>query len=559
MSKSKFWLFFLFLAVYVGMYALIANYAHPSSDDYAHFVSFKDHGFWGAQIQMWSSWSSRFTVFFIINLGYLLGVMGHYSLHVYTWIIFSIFSIYFLISTITPETSKSIKLLLTLLFQSLWFSTAVGLNETLYWYSGAPYYYTVAFIIFEIAFIIKIMSDTRANFYFILCALSIFLNSGISELSAAYQLPMLLAAVIICMISGADKNQALKYIFILLCVAMLGFIVQLLNPGNNARASVVIGEGAKNISTFIKSTFFFGPLNALTFFLNSLIYVVLLFYPTIVSNVKQPGFIRELPFNFRLWHIFMFQFLTSLGFSAIGGYTGGGLPPRAVGTVIWIMLIQWILFFAFCYRNDNYFRFIGQSFIYRYRFLVLVMCLIFSGNFIMVLEDYKIAPAYSSYMATRNEYIIEQKKLGNLDIVYPVFENMPSLLSLEYRGNIVDSFILNFYKINSFRSVPKEIMPIALKGDIDINEELSELHSLAEKGNVLAQVNLAQIYGTSYEKVKTVEKNDAESVKWLTMAAKQGHRHSKRRLTGVLGLGLGTPDGKPDIIGAAKWYLLSMM
>lgn len=81
-------------------------------------------------------------------------------------------------------------------------------------------------------------------------------------------------------------------------------------------------------------------------------------------------------------------------------------------------------------------------------------------------------------------------------------------------------------------------------------EGVVELVAKAQKGDVLAQLELGGIYS----KGEGVTKDMAEAVKWLIMAAEQGNVEAQMKLGGMYGGGKGVLRNSNE---AAKWFTMS--
>ena len=84
----------------------------------------------------------------------------------------------------------------------------------------------------------------------------------------------------------------------------------------------------------------------------------------------------------------------------------------------------------------------------------------------------------------------------------------------------------------------------------DYKKTLSELETLANQGNLIAQIKL----GTAYRKGTGVTQDYKKAVKWFTLAAEQGNAFAQYNLGVMHSFGLGVvPNYEP----AVKWYTLA--
>lgn len=567
MTKSKFWGAFLFLVIFVGAFAYLGTFAHPSADDYSYSMMFKNSGFWGAQLESWHNWTSRFTTVFIIHVGNLLNFMNNYHWLAIFWLSVSFVAILMLISTLFPRTTRKEKIFLSLLGQSAWLATAPALNETLYWFCGAPYYYTSAILLLEFALIVRVCREIAYKWSFALLCLLVVINSGISELTAAYQMFMFAFATLVCWLSSEhEQREATKYMLILLGVSLVCLLAQVFHGGNSARSAVfeAMGTMPKSLVSVVKVMLYGGAVTLFEFFAKPIMYVVLLFVPFIAENVRQLSFVEKLPFRLRLWHIIAFEILTACGFQAIGGYAvGGALPPRAVGTVIWIMAVQWVFFFVFCYRDVDFIERIRNLKIFRWRAVLLASCFVLSGNFLSLISDYRVAPDYARQLNDRYAFITEQKTKGNFDVVVHKVTAIPKLLFLADITETIKDWTNEpyaaYFGLDTIRALPSELVDVARRKDA--KRETEKAIELAKTGNIACQIYLARLYDPRIGDFvnDNVPKDGVIALSWYIKATEQGDDNAMQRmLSGLHRRGFGTPDSKPDYIEAIKWYLRSL-
>ena len=89
-------------------------------------------------------------------------------------------------------------------------------------------------------------------------------------------------------------------------------------------------------------------------------------------------------------------------------------------------------------------------------------------------------------------------------------------------------------------------LPMAIQDQI-----ISDEKKKAKQGDVRAQHNLGRIYRGNKEVTQEVAQDYAESVKWYTKAAEQGHARAQAWLGVMYNLGFGV---NRDYKAAAKWY-----
>ncbi|MCL1875173.1 MAG: DUF6056 family protein [Synergistaceae bacterium] len=594
--KAKVWLGSVFLSIYVGLFAYIARFTVPVGDDYVLNNAFNQtKSIIQTVIEYWLTRNSRFTSIFTNMLGNSLGVMENYYIHAPLTIAFNLFACYFAVTSLFSDIKTSSKILIALLLQSIWLAIAVELGQTLYWFAGVYYTFTCSVLIIEFALIVNIYKGINARIFLCLLGVLVFLNSGASELTAAYQIPMFAGAALFIAVSG-DKKCSI-HMLIMLLIALAGLVLQLTAPGNSIRISQLLPLLGPNPNPITKSFFmtykvgvFAGLATSFQFFVNPvIIYALLLFTPVISDNVRQPIFIEKSSFKFKIWHIILFEIVTACCFQAIGGYSmGNSLYPRALGPVRFIMAAQWILFFVFLYRNPKLAEWIRSIRIYKCKEIILLICLLMSSNFILLISDYGIAPEYSRRIAERKEYIRAQKALNKMDIVVPAIEKSPQLLlsdTIPPKESPINDYA-NYHGANSIRereAILTEALAIARDTeDEDLNQFIAKTGAdyenvdpfykaieeneearirlillLAEKGSQIAQYTLARYCDTSENLTSPyIQKNDAVALSYYFKLADEGVKDARALLWSFYTGGLRTERDFDIIMWGLRLLLL---
>ena len=492
---------------------------------------------------------------FLINLGNSFGIMDNYYLHTLLAIALSLFSLYFIVTTLFNGINTSSKVFITLLLQSIWLAAAIELKETLYWLAGVNYYWTCSILIIQFALIVNIYKGIRINIYTCLLGVLVFLNSGASELSAVYHIPMFAGAVLIT--AASDNKKCFRCMLIMLFIALIGLGLQLLSPGNSKRISdflpifgLSLAPATKDFFVTFKIGLNAGMISSYHFFISPIIYALLLFMPVISDNVHQPKFTEKMKFKFKIWHIFLFQIVTVCCFQAIGGYsTGNVLYPRAMGTVRFIMLAQWILFFVFLYRNSKLIEWIRRIRIHRFKEIILLICLLMSTNFSLLIADYGIACEYSRKMAERIECIKQEKALNNLDVTVPTINMSPRLFMggvIPMRGNPQVNDYIHYYGINSIREQDPVIIEFITNGRNSENEELKRIFANADAGDEEATLTLRAFRG-----------HERSRIRLLILQAEQGRMESQFILARYLdpNINLTSPYIQENFALAVDYYI----
>jgi hypothetical protein len=515
---------------------------------------------------------------FVIYLGDSLGLMDNYYLHTFLAIALSLFSLYFIVTSLFGDIETSSRIYIALLLQSVWLAAAIELRETLYWFAGVNYYWTCSVLLIEFALIVNIYKGKNEKIYACLLGVLVFLNSGASELSAVYQVPMFAGAALITALSGSFKCS--KYMLVMLCIALAGLGLQVTAPGNAVRiaAEGVTGSSGPNMAPVTRNFFvtykvgvISGLISSYHFFTRPIIYALLLFLPVVSDRVKQPNLADKMPFGIKIWHMCLFQIVTACCFQAIGGYsTGSALHLRVMSVVRFIMLAQWILFFIFLYRNSKFTEWIRNTRVYRYKEVILLLCLLMSTNFSLLISDYRLAPEYSRQLTERREFIKQQSALGNKNLVVPTITVNPRLFMKDVilpKIAFQSNDYLYYYGLNSIEEENPSIIEAMVEGRNSDDEELEAIGGYeearikaikleAERGLEYARFLLARYYDTSdFLTSPYIQKNDKLALEYYFKLADQGHKQSRDLLWTFYMGGLRT-ERDSDVI---LWGLKSIL
>ncbi|GHV46126.1 hypothetical protein FACS1894204_07090 [Synergistales bacterium] len=301
----------------------------------------------------------------------------------------------------------------------------------------------------------------------------------------------------------------------------------------------------------------FGGITAFKFFINPLIYVLLLFLPTIADNIVS--FDDKISKYIRAWHIFILVFLLAPFQQAIGGWAmGANLPPRAEGLAIWIMAAAWVFLWVFCYRNECVLNKIRSLRVYRWRNVMLALCLVLNSNFISLVKDLRVAPLYLAENKERENIIQKQKEEGKMDIVVPALTVKPKLLFFAglqpFSSDWKNVNFAKYWNINSVSALPLSI--INSNNTRKLNDfkdgKLYVLEEIAGAGDMETAFNLGEIYDTTFAAFNDIPKDNAIAAEWYLLSANRGDTHAMRRLTRLYANGSGVPQSYPRAI----WWLL---
>jgi len=170
--------------------------------------------------------------------------------------------------------------------------------------------------------------------------------------------------------------------------------------------------------------------------------------------------------------------------------------------VIWLIGALWMFLWTFGYRNETVFERIRSLRLYRWRGVLLALCLILNSNFLSLVHDLRIAPLYAAEQARRIALIEQQKNENKMDLVVPALSIKPKLLFFsDIRPSSQDWKNQSFAEYLGVRSI--SALPESMLDDEqavrDFREgKISGLKAMAEAGDPEVQFMLGEIYDTTF-------------------------------------------------------------
>jgi len=391
--------FFVFLALYVFLFIYLGRYGYPAGEDYFFGKVIADNNFWESQKILFHGVNRVANSFILICIAGA-GLENIYPILPFITVLFDMGVLYFLISVLTSLNTRK-KIFITFLLQAIHFAFAVGLSEDFYWLSGMPYNWSLFLLILTIACLVRMFEKQNFRWLFPLFPL-IFVNGTMLEQTSLVQSILLCSLFFYFM--GARQSRNIRVVLCLLLIAVLAFFILLLSPGTSARmATATSGNLFRSLSIAFK----FGFFTALKFFLNPVVYIALLFLPDVAFALNHRG---KNSHCLRKWLIFLLVFLVAPFQQFIIGWAlGSNYEPRGEYLILAMMAMAWMSLWLFFHHDEVFLEKIRSSSLYRWRILFLIGYLIFNGNFLALLHDLKIAPAYLTEQKGR-EVLVRQKK-----------------------------------------------------------------------------------------------------------------------------------------------------
>ena len=542
------WTRIMALLFYILLFCWLGIYAQPVGDDFLFRILLREKGFYSAIVTLYSTVASRPANAFLV----LTGTKIRYALLPSITVALNLCCLYILLSEVNKSLGAPIKAEVTLLLQAVWLAFIPVLSGTLYNLAIMPFTWTAALSLLCLAGVIHVIrAKKRGTIFYLLCLL-VFFNGMIIEITTVMQI-VVLFFLALYFVSRKDRFSALT-VGVLLAMALGALFLMYFAPGTTDRIlstrSHTYPDGIPSLAARLFRTFqvaaSFGSVTIVKFFTRPIMYVFLLFLPCLAENIAP--FDGKISSRLRGWHIVTLVVMIALLMHSITGWSvGGGLPDRAEALTMWIMGAAWMFLWTFGYRNEAVFGRLRSLRLYRWRGVLLMLCLLLSSNFITLLRDLPLAPSFAAEMKERDALIARQKNEGKTDIIVPALRTKPKLLFPGDIGMIPQESqeggfgYVEYLGVRSIIAFPEPFLDYEL-AIRDLQEgKLSKLEALAEAGNPEVQFMLGDIYDTRIVGVNYVPKDNTEAIKWYRMAAAQGHRAACLRLVRPYAVGRGVP------------------
>lgn len=555
--KSKIGLSIILLILYVGLFCLLGFYSAPSADDFSNVTMLRTFGFWRTQVKWYLGWGGRLTQTVLLSLVYKLDNLHGVYFLLPCLTVFSMFAaLYFSVRTLASNLSSARqRLFVSLVLLASWLASIPVLNEILYWLTGMFYTWSaVGLLLCLSACVLWWRKQTTSMF--MLTSVLIFFNALIVELNALLQLISLLC-LLVYTFTRRKTHWAGVLLFFL--AAFLGLLVTVLAPGNAARMTASIASRFSPVLLLktLGVASIFGAITIAKFFLAPITYVFLLFLPDLVRTL--PSFDKNMAVHLKIWHILILTALIAPLMHAIAGWaTGAGLPERAESLTLWMMGAVWFLLWSFGYRRNALLYRIRGSRLHALRWFLLALTLVLSPNFMALLGDISLAPAYRAELEVRDAQLARQREAGEVDAVVPLLSVRPTLLFFSdlrpWPSDWKNQAYAQYHGVKSVQALPPVFCSNGQTLSSFRQESVKGLETLAAEGNVQAQFLLGELYDTTFAGFENVPKDNAQAAIWYLEAAREGYAHAQRRLARLYATGDGVAR---NYFEAAYWLVRS--
>ena len=548
----------LLCALYIALFCWLGLYARPSADDYNFANAFLEQGFFGMQKHFYLQWTGRAFNTFLLTLAAPWSTGPLYGLLPLATVLLSLGALYFCVHSLVPELSTRDKATCALLLCAASLSALPALNETLYWLSGMPYAWATALSLLALALAGRAFRENGRRLNFWSCALLLLLNGTLLEPVSVMQIVLTFLAALYFLSLGAAAKA--KRAVALLLVALLAFLAMLLAPGTTIRMG-----GAATVAFFprlirtLGVAGVFGLMTVLRFFTAPIVWAFLLFLPSIAQVV--PPLDGRVTSRLKAWHIVLLTALIAPLMQAVAGWgTGVGLPERAVSLTLWMMGVTWGLLWAFGYRQVGTLERLRSARPFRWRWGLLGLCLLLSSNFVALIGDLGVAPAYRAELTARDELVQSRKETGSGDVVVPLLALRLRLLFFSdlrpWSSDWKNQSYAAWNGVTGVAALPQAICEDERALKSSLRGDPTALERLAEAGEPHLQFLTGELYDTTFASMEGVAKDDAKAAAWYLRAAEQGDAHAGRRLARLYALGKGVPK---SYLKALLWLLRSQL
>lgn len=254
-SHSIIWVIFLFTAVPIGILAL---YNHPSvADDYCFAYMTRDYGFWEGQKLYYEGWSGRYISNMLFHATPLaFGYFGFVKVMPFLILALLFHSLYVLLGELIP-TSRQNRLLLTLVFLSLYISQSASVLDNFFWYTSVFIFpISICYWLYLMAVLIRYYQPQYKHLQWgigSLCATLVFFIVGSNELMMLFIVGLLTSIWGYWLIFEKRIDKLLTILLII--GAFCAYFLVIKAPGNQIRmqGSVLGGNIVESLTDALKS------------------------------------------------------------------------------------------------------------------------------------------------------------------------------------------------------------------------------------------------------------------------------------------------------------------
>lgn len=327
-------------AVTAYFIVITSNSVRYWADDFCSATTLRNHGYWGAQILWWKSWTGRYSYIAALDFFELLG----------PWAVRIIPLVLLVLLVLSILPALFFDVILSYLFIILTLINAPNIIQSLYWQTGSLNY-VIPFVFLNLFLSLVVLAKRRIPLF--VPALLLFIAGGFSESYALAQI--VLAIFLLLTIITLDlpaKFQRIKVVVAGIFGALLSLFVMYLSPGNLARgATVTHPESLAYVvsSTIYGTKWYLQRLFLIKPFLYSLIVGASVIFFFVSRNwklfKKATSSARRMVLSLLLT-VLAVVFATAAVIGS-GYYSMAITPPER--TMFIVVYIAFICFFIFCF------------------------------------------------------------------------------------------------------------------------------------------------------------------------------------------------------------------
>ncbi|OFX57740.1 MAG: hypothetical protein A2046_13605 [Bacteroidetes bacterium GWA2_30_7] len=404
-------------------------FTHPIADDFTYSLKGKAYGILEVLKYEYLHWNGRYSsnLFVILNPIVFNSLIGYKLVPVFS-IIFTIFSLYFFLSSITAIFNKIEKLNYSLFITLLYIYQMPVISEGIYWFTGfVTYHLGNILFLFLVSLIFRYLKNqfifNKYSHAFIIISL-LFIITGLNEV---IMLNLLFLCTLTLFITYRNK-QANRNFFILLFIFTLIFSSFVyFAPGNSTRESL-FSNNHNLVSSLINSTiqtfrFIFEWISSLPLIIMSV------FYYFINRQLSDKEVIFKNSFylkpSYSIIIIFIVVFICIFPAYWATGILG---QQRSVNVAYFLFIIFWFINLTVFF---NYFKAQSVGFnelraeIKIFAVLIMLISFAITKNGLSLISDiaYNKQIQYNNIMNKRFQTLSNFDK-NNTDTIY--FEQIPN-------------------------------------------------------------------------------------------------------------------------------------
>jgi len=342
LSKKQEYLIIAGLLVLIFPFFALLAYVHPQGDDFFFAYKMQSQGVFDFVKEMYFTWSGRYSSMFLgaIDPFAYNSIFGlRFSLVLLQ--LFTIFSIFLLVKSITTKKTSLTKLLIaTLSFYIVFINSTISLFEFVFWYPVASAYQLAVALITIFLSLVLFENQNRlsVNIFLFLTAVVIFITIGLIELSI---IPLGIISVL-----NIWANIKLKknfYPSIVIVVIIIGFsLLMILAPGNYIRHDMIGNTINIKLSITLSIQMAIYTIGYLfqnpVFVLSSILFISF----TFLKIKNNQSFSITIP-RIKPWLIFLSSFVIIIFIFLPSVLILKHLPPsRVINFVSYFIMIIWV-------------------------------------------------------------------------------------------------------------------------------------------------------------------------------------------------------------------------